>query len=112
MFDDESRRGAAIDSLVSGGCIISGATVRRSLLFSEVHVHSYSLIEDSVLLGSNDVGRDCVIRRAVIDKDCTLPPGTRIGVDHEDDGRRFLVTERGVTLVTPDMLGQEIHHLR
>ena len=52
------------------------------------------------------------IRRAVIDKDCNLPPGTRIGVDPDEDRRRFLVTERGVTLVTPDMLGQEIHHLR
>jgi glucose-1-phosphate adenylyltransferase len=86
--------------------------VRRSLLFSEVKVHSYSLIEDSVLLGNNDIGRHCVIRRAVIDKDCNLAPGTRIGVDHDEDRRRFLVTEHGVTLVTPDMLGQEIHHLR
>jgi glucose-1-phosphate adenylyltransferase len=112
VFDDATRRGEAIDSLVSGGCIISGATLRRSLLFSRVHVHSFSVIEDSVLLGDNDVGRHCVIRRAVIDKGCNLPPGTRIGVDPEEDRRRFLVTERGVTLVTPDMLGQQIHHLR
>jgi glucose-1-phosphate adenylyltransferase len=112
VFDDETRRGEAVDSMVSGGCIISGSTVRRSLLFSQVHVHSFSLIEDSVLLGNNDVARNCVIRRAVIDKDCNLPPGTRIGVDPDEDRRRFLVTERGVTLVTPDMLGQEIHHLR
>jgi glucose-1-phosphate adenylyltransferase len=112
VFDDETRRGMAIDSLVSGGDIISGALVRRSLLFSQVHVHSYSVVEDSVLLGQNDVGRNCVIRRAVIDKDVVVPPGTRIGVDPEEDRRRFLVTERGVTLVTPEMLGQEIHHLR
>jgi glucose-1-phosphate adenylyltransferase len=112
VFDDATRRGEAIDSLVSGGCIISGATVRRSLLFSRVHVHSFSMIEDSVLLGDNDVGRHCVVRRAVIDKGCNLPPGTRIGVDPDEDRRRFLVTERGVTLVTPDMLGQQIHHLR
>jgi glucose-1-phosphate adenylyltransferase len=112
VFDDETRRGKAIDSMVSGGCIISGAAVRRSLLFSQVHVHSYTTIEDSVLLGSNDIGRNCVIRRAVIDKDVVLPPGTRIGVDPGEDRRRFLVTERGVTLVTPDMLDQEIHHVR
>ncbi len=112
VFDDETRRGEAIDALVSGGCIISGATVRRSLLFSKVHVHSFSLIEDSVLLGNNDIGRHCVIRRAVIDKGCNLAPGTRIGVDPEEDRRRFVVTEHGVTLVTPDMLGQPIHHLR
>jgi glucose-1-phosphate adenylyltransferase len=109
VFDDEERRGVAIDSLVSGGCIISGAQVRRSLLFSKVHVHSYCSIEDSVVLGDCDIGRGCVIRRAVIDKNCQLAPGTRIGVDADEDRRRFHVTERGITLVTPDMLGQPVH---
>jgi len=109
VFDDEERRGVAIDSLISGGCIISGAQVRRSLLFSKVHLHSYSSIEDSVVLGDCDIGRGCVIRRAVIDKNCRLAPGTRIGVDADEDRRRFHVTERGITLVTPDMLGQPVH---
>jgi glucose-1-phosphate adenylyltransferase len=112
VFDDAGRRGAAVDSLVSGGCIISGATVRRSLLFSQVHVHSYSTVEDSVILGNVDIERHAVIRRAVIDKHCRLPAGTRIGVDPEEDRRRFHVTERGVVLVTPDMLGQPVHTQR
>ncbi len=111
VFDEEGRRGVAVDSLVSGGCIISGSTVRRSLLFSSVRVHSYCVIEDSVVLGNVDIGRNCVIRRAVIDKDCRLTPGTRIGVDPAVDRLRFHVTDRGITLVTPDMLGQPVHHL-
>jgi glucose-1-phosphate adenylyltransferase len=112
VFDDEDRRGSAVDSMVSGGDIISGATVRRSLLFSDVHVHSYSTVEDSVILPNADIGRHCVVRRAVIDKHCHLPPGLRIGVDPEEDRRRFHVSEGGVTLVTPEMLGQKVHHLR
>ncbi len=111
VFDEEGRRGVAVDSLVSGGCIISGSTVRRSLLFSNVRVHSYCLIEDSVVLGNVDVARNCVIRRAVIDKDCLLPDGMTIGVDIDADRKRFHVTDRGVTLVTPDMLGHPVHHL-
>jgi len=112
VFDDDGRRGAAIDSLVSGGCIVSGSTVRRSLLFSRVHVHSYCTVEDSVVLGDVDIGRRSVIRRAIIDKHCVLPPDTQIGVDHDADRRRFHVTPNGITLVTPDMLGAPVHHLR
>jgi glucose-1-phosphate adenylyltransferase len=112
VFDDDGRRGTAIDSLVSGGCIVSGATVRRSLLFSKVRVHSYSTVEDSVILGDVDIGRGSVIRRAVIDKHCRLPDGTRLGVDPKEDRKRFHVTAGGVTLVTPEMLGTPVHHLR
>jgi glucose-1-phosphate adenylyltransferase len=112
VFDDAGRRGEAIDSMVSGGCIISGAAVRRSLLFSQVHVHSYSTIEDSVILGNVDIERHSIVRRAVIDKHCRLPAGTRIGVDPDEDRRRFHVTERCVVLVTPDMLGQPVHSPR
>jgi glucose-1-phosphate adenylyltransferase len=111
VFDEDGRRGLAVDSLVSGGCIISGSTVRRSLLFSNVRVHSYCEIEDSVVLGNVDIGRNCVIRRAVIDKDCRLAPGTQIGVYPDEDRKRFHVTSRGVTLATADMLGQPVHHL-
>ena len=112
VFDDEGRRGAAIDSLVSGGDIISGATVRRSLLFSNVRVHSYAVVEDAVILPDVDVGRGCVIRRAVIDRRCQIPDGMQIGVDPVADAKRFYVSEKGITLVTPEMLGQEVHRVR
>jgi glucose-1-phosphate adenylyltransferase len=112
VFDDDQRRGMAIDSLVSGGDIISGATVRRSLLFSHVFVHSWSIVEDSVILPQCDIGRHCRIRRAVIDKNCKIPEGMTIGYDAATDRARFHVTEKGVTLVTPEMLGQRIHQIR
>jgi glucose-1-phosphate adenylyltransferase len=112
VFDDDDRRGQALDSLVSGGCIVSGSTVRRSLLFSQVHVHSHCTIEDSVILGDTDIGAGSQLRNAIVDKHCKLPPDTRIGMDPEEDRRRFHVTPAGVTLVTPDMLGTPVHHLR
>jgi len=112
VFNTEERRGEAVDSLVSGGCIISGSRVNRSLLFTNVHVHSYCNIEDSVILPDVEIGRNCVIRRAVIDSHCRLPPGFTVGVDPESDAKRFHVTDKGVVLVVPEMLGQQIHHLR
>jgi len=112
VFDDDSRRGAAIDSMVSGGCIVSGAMVRRSLLFSNVRVHSYATVEDSVILPGVDIGRNVVLRRAVVEKHCRLPEGLAVGVDPNEDRKRFHVTEQGVTLVVPEMLGQQIHYLR
>jgi len=112
VFDDDDRRGMAVDSLVSGGDVISGSTVRRSLLFSNVRVNSYSTIEDSVVLPDVHVGRHVVLRRCVIDKGVVIPEGTTIGVDADADRRRFHVTERGITLVTPDMLGQSLHRIR
>ena len=105
VFDDDERRGYALDSLVSGGCIISGSKLKRSLLFSNVHVHSYCAIEDSVILPNADIGRGVVLKRAVIDENCRLPPGLVVGVDPEEDRKRFHVTAKGVTLVTPQMLG-------
>ena len=112
VFNDEERRGMAVDSLVSGGCIISGASVHNSLLFSNVHVHSYSTVEESVLLPNVEVGRNVVIKRAVIDKLTVIPDGMQIGVNLEEDKKRFYVSENGIVLVTPDMLGQEVHHIR
>jgi glucose-1-phosphate adenylyltransferase len=112
VFDDEDRRGMAVDSMVSGGCLISGATVRHSLLFSNVKVSSYSVVEDSVVLPNVTVGRNCRITRAVIDKGCILPDGTVIGEDRKEDEERFYVSPGGVVLVTPEMLGQELHHVR
>lgn len=112
VFDDEDRRGMAVDSMVSGGCIISGALVRHSLLFSNVEVHSFSEVFDTVVLPNVTIGENCCIRKAVIDKGCTIEDGTEIGVDHEADAQRFHVTEQGVVLVTPEMLGQDMHHVR
>jgi glucose-1-phosphate adenylyltransferase len=112
VFDDEDRRGMAVDSMVSGGCLISGSTVRHSLLFSNVKVSSYSIVEDSVVLPNVTVGRNCSISRAVIDKGCILPDGTVIGENHNEDQERFYVSPGGVVLVTPEMLGQELHHVR
>ncbi len=112
VFDDDDRRGMAVDSMVSGNCIISGAVVRRSLLFSGVRVEERSVVEDSVILPKVQIGRNAVIRRAIIDKRCRIPDGTQIGVNREDDARRFHVTEKGVTLVTPEMLGQQVHGIR
>lgn len=112
IFDDEGRRGMAVDSMVSGGCIISGALLRRSLLFSDVKVNSYAQLVDSVVLPEVNVGRNCRISKAVIDKGCIIPEGTIIGEDPEEDNRRFYVTEKGVVLVTPEMLGQTIHQFR
>lgn len=104
VFDQDDRRGYSVDSLVSGGCIISGAKVRRSVLFSSVHLHSYSVIEESVLLPQVDIGRDCHLRRVVVENGCRVPPGTRIGFDDVQDAKRFYRTDGGVVLVTREML--------
>ncbi|MEY6432190.1 glucose-1-phosphate adenylyltransferase [Thioalkalicoccus limnaeus] len=113
VFDDEDRRGMAVDSMVSGGCIISGAVVRHSLLFSSVRVNSYSYVQDSVILPDVEIGRNCEIRNAVIDRFCQIDEGMQIGVDPVADRERgFHVTAGGVTLVTPDMLGQQINFHR
>ena len=109
VFDGESRRGTALDSLISGGCIVSGSTIRRSLLFTSVHVHSYCTVEDSVVLPEVDIGRHSIVRRAVIDAGCRLPEGFTVGVDPAEDRKRFTVTEQGVALVVPEMLGQRVH---
>ena len=112
VFDDDTRRGMAVDSMVSGGCIISGSKVVHSLLFSNVRVNSYSLVKDSVLLPGVHIGQNCHIQNAVIDKGTQIPDGTNIGVNIEDDKERFRVTENGIILVTPDMIGHKQHSLR
>ena len=113
VFDRKDRRGVAIDSMVSGGCIISGAKIKRSLLFSNVKVHSYARVKDSVVLPDVEIGRNARITRAIIDRGCTIEPGMVIGEDHDADRERgFRVTEKGVVLVTPDMLHQTTHESR
>ncbi|HMJ49146.1 MAG TPA: glucose-1-phosphate adenylyltransferase, partial [Burkholderiales bacterium] len=88
VFDEPQRRGMAIDSMVSGGCIISGSLVKRSLLFSNVHVHDYCTIEDSVILPDVDVGAGSVLKHTVVDKYCKLPPGFSAGVNPVEDRKR------------------------
>ena len=112
VFDDDDRRGMAIDSMVSGGCIISGSKIHHSLLFSNVQVNTGSVVEDSVILPSVKVGENCTIRKAVIDKGCKIPDGTVIGEDDEADARNYFVSPGGVRVVTPEMLGQAFHHVR
>ncbi|MGB5833436.1 MAG: glucose-1-phosphate adenylyltransferase [Thiohalocapsa sp.] len=113
VFDEDDRRGMAVDSMVSGGCIISGSTVRHSLLFSSVRVNSYSYVEGSVMLPNVEIGRNCRIHRAVIDRWCKIAEGTEIGYDRAaDEAAGFHVTESGITLVTADLLGQQINRLR
>lgn len=97
------RRGSAFNSLVSPGVVVSGGTVRRSILSLRVRVNSYSEVTDSVLLDNVDVGRGAVIRRAVIDKNVRVPEGTRIGVDLERDRERFTVSEGGVVVIDKGM---------
>ncbi|WP_275097849.1 glucose-1-phosphate adenylyltransferase [Sedimenticola hydrogenitrophicus] len=112
IFDEDKRRGTAIDSMISGGCILSGATVRRSLLFSNVSVNDYSEVESSVVLPDVTIGKHCRIRRAVIDRGCEIPDGTVIGEDPEEDQVKYYVSPNGVVLVIPEMLGQSLHHVR
>jgi glucose-1-phosphate adenylyltransferase len=100
VFDDPNRRGTAIDSMVSQGVIVSGGTVRRSILSPGVTVHTQAVVEDSVLLDDVDVGGGAVVRRAIIDKNVKIPPGSRIGVDPEEDRvRGFMISDDGVVCV-------------
>jgi len=108
-FDDEERRGMAVDTMVSGGCLITGSTVRHSVLFSNVRVHSFSEVTDSVILPDVEIRRGCRISRCVIDKGAIIPEGTIIGEDAAEDAKRFEVSEGGIVLVTPEMLGQNLH---
>ena len=113
VFNNDERRGMAVDSMVSGGCVISGAKLDRALLFSNVKVHSYAYVEQSVVLPDVSIGRHARIQRAIIDRGCVIPEHMVIGENHEDDRKRgFRVTEKGIVLVTPDMLGQSIHSVR
>ena len=104
VFNRDDRRGMAVDSLVSGGCIVSGSHVDRSLLFSSCRINSYCSLREAVLLPSVTVGRHCRLTRVVIDRGCTLPAGMVIGEDAVEDAKRFERTEGGVTLVTRNML--------
>lgn len=112
VFDDDGRRGIAIDSMLSGGCIVSGAMVRHSVLFSNVVVDEGSHVERSLVLPHVRIGQRCHILRAIIDSNCEIPDDTVIGANAEQDAERFEVSRGGVTLVTCEALGQCRRHWR
>lgn len=99
VFDEDNRRGIAMDSMVCSGVLISGGTVRRSVLSQGVAVHSGALVEDSILMEDVDVARGAVVRNAIVDKQVRIPSGARIGVDTEADRRRFTVSDAGVVVI-------------
>ncbi len=112
IFDDDGRRGTAIDSMVSAGCLISGAEVHHSLLFSNVRINSFTTLKDCVILPDTTIGRNCRLNKVVVDKGCNIPEGTVIGENTEEDAKRFHVSEDGVVLVIPEMLEADICHVR
>ncbi|MEJ2139161.1 MAG: glucose-1-phosphate adenylyltransferase [Gammaproteobacteria bacterium] len=113
VFDDPDRRGMAVNSMVSGGCVVSGSTIYRSLLFSNTIVNTHSDVQDSVILPNVSIGSNCRIKRAIVDRGSIIPDGMEIGFDAEaDKAQGFRVTPSGLRLVTADMLGQNLHFTR
>jgi len=110
IFDQDERRGMAVDSIVSGGCIVSGARVARSVLFSKVRVNSYCHVDGAVLLPGVDVGRNARLTRVVVDRGVRIPEGMIIGEDSSHDRRRFDVSDHGITLVTQEMIDRALAH--
>jgi glucose-1-phosphate adenylyltransferase len=104
IHDEKNRRGMAVSSMVSGGCIISGTEVRNSLLFTMVHTNSYAVLDHAVVLPYVTVHRHARLRRVVIDRGVVIPEGLVVGEDPAEDGRFFRVTENGITLITQDMV--------
>jgi glucose-1-phosphate adenylyltransferase len=102
VFGEPGRTGMSIDSIVCPGCILSGGVVRNSVLSPDVRVNSYSEVDSSIIFSHVNIGRHCRIRNAIIDRDVHIPEGTIIGYDPEDDGKNYLVTETGITVVTRD----------
>ncbi|MBW3561015.1 MAG: glucose-1-phosphate adenylyltransferase [Actinobacteria bacterium] len=99
VFEEDGRQGVALNSMVSGGVIVSGATIRRSVISPGVFVHSYAAVEDSVILHDVEIGRHAVVRNAIIDKNVVVPDGARIGVDHDRDRERYTVSDGGVVVI-------------
>jgi glucose-1-phosphate adenylyltransferase len=102
VFSEPGRTGMAVDSVVSSGCIISGSTVRRSVMSPDVRVNSYAEVESCIIFSHVNIGRHCRIRRAIIDRDVHIPEGSVIGYDVEEDRRNYFVTDTGITVVTRD----------
>ncbi len=99
VFDENGRRGLALHSVISEGCIVSGGAIRNSVLGRSVLVHSYSHVEDSVIMDYAEIGRHAKIRRAIIDKNVYVPEGEEIGYDLERDRQRFFVTDSGLVVI-------------
>jgi glucose-1-phosphate adenylyltransferase len=104
VHDLDGRRGLALSSLVSGGCIVSGSSIRRALLFTGVRVNSFSSLEDAVVLPRVNIGRNASLKKVVIDSDLNIPEGLVVGEDPELDAKRFRRTDSGVCLITQSML--------
>jgi glucose-1-phosphate adenylyltransferase len=104
VHDQDGRRGEAISSLVSGGCIVSGAMVRQSLLFTRVHVHSFAEIENAVVLPDVDIGRGARLKNVIVDRGVRIPDGLVVGEDPDVDAVRFRRTEGGICLITKAMI--------
>ena len=104
MHEEVGRRGEAISSLVSGGCIVSGAFLRQSLLFTGVHAHSFSRVEQAVILPDADIGRGARLRNVIVERGVKIPAGLVVGEDAVEDARRFRRTERGICLITQPMI--------
>ena len=104
VYDDDGRRGMAVDSLVSGGCIISGSALRRSLLFTGVHVHSYARIEEAVIMPYVEIGRHARLSKVVVDRGVKIPEGLVVGEEPDRDAQRFRRTDQGVCLITQHMI--------
>jgi glucose-1-phosphate adenylyltransferase len=104
VHDDANRRGAAVSSLISGGCIISGSSLNRALIFTGVHAHSYSSVTDSVVLPYCSIGRGAQLHKVVIDANVKIPEGLIVGEDPEIDARRFRRSEKGICLITQAMI--------
>jgi len=102
VFSEPGRTGMAVDSVVSSGCIISGATVRKSVMSPDVRVNSYAEVESCIIFSHVNIGRHCRIRRAIVDRDVHIPEGSVIGYDAEEDRRNYFVTDTGITVVTRD----------
>ncbi len=102
VFREAGRTGMALDSVISGGCIVSGGVVRDSVLSPDVRVNSFAEVDSSILFSHVDIGRHCRVRRAIIDRNVHLPEGTVIGYDSDADRQRYFVTESGITVVTRD----------
>jgi glucose-1-phosphate adenylyltransferase len=111
VFNDEGRRGYAADSLISNGCIISGGRVMDSLLGRRCFVHSYADVRESILMDGVDIGRHCRIRRAIIDKNVVIPPGTVIGYDPEGDRRNYFVSPGGIVVIPKMVTTQDVGSL-
>ena len=106
IHDENERRGMAISSLVSGGCIVSGSSLKRSLLFTGVIAHSYSHVEGAVVLPQSHIGRGARLRNVVVDRGVRIPDGLIVGEDAELDASRFRRTDKGICLITQPMINK------